>query len=79
MTIKFTRYLFPSCALLINANQHGINQLDLMLFGLCLYGKIPRWIIRRFKVQQLFYSAGLWRGNVFSGEEVCRVVLLCRP
>lgn len=74
--IRYAKENWSRCALKIAANKHGLNQCDVMIFGLCIYWRLPRWK----KVEQIHITAGLWKSQVFShGEIYDAVILLRRP
>ena len=74
--IRYAKENWSRCALKLAVNEHGLNQCDVMIFGLCIYWRLPRWK----KVEQIHITAGLWKSQVFShGEIYDAVILLRRP
>ncbi len=73
-TIRYAKHCWTRCALKICVNQYGINQCDVMIFGLCIYWWLPRWK----KMEQIHITAGLWKSPVFSHREIYDVVILLR-
>jgi len=59
-------------ALNISVNRHGVNQFDVMMFGFCFYGRLPKWA----RVEQIHITAGVWKSRVFCRGEQCGAVVL---
>jgi hypothetical protein len=56
-SFKYSTDNWNRCGLNIQKSWTGVNRCDVMVFGLCFYGRVPKWL----GVERIFWTAGIWK------------------